>query len=130
GSRAALPRRSGPQSVLRAGNRSLLLLYPRSRSSNVSAEATVARGVRPRPVAAATMRVLGHPHLLERRPAVRPAPPEQHARSVRAHEAAVHLQSAPVRVAGVAPVALEPVNAEPAGAMRRMRRQPADRARL
>src|SRR6185436_16350923 len=87
--------------------------------------------VRPGAVAAtAAVGALRDPHLLEGRPAVRETLAQEEARRVRPHEAAVHLQATPVRVAGVAPAALEVVDAEPAALVRRMRREPADVAHL
>src|ERR1051325_5167379 len=105
-------------------------LLSRIARSNASAEAAEARGIRPRRVAPPAMRMLGDPHLLERRPVVRPASAQQQARRVRAHEAAIHLQSAPVRIARVPPAALVAMDAKPPAAMRRMRSQPADTASL
>src|SRR4029078_4777373 len=90
--------------------------FPLPPGSETSLEqAAVPCGVRPGAVAAAApVGALGDPHLLERRPAVGPALAQQERRGVGAHEAAVHLQAAPVRVAGVAPAALAVVDSQTA----------------
>src|SRR4029450_8044475 len=83
------------------------------------------RRVRPGPVtAAASVRAPAAPHLLERRPAVGPPAPQEFTRRIGAHEAAIHLQAAPVRVAGVAPAPLVAVDAEPAAPVLRPTREP------
>ena len=68
---------------------------------------------------AGAVRSFRDPHLLERRPAVRPAVAQERPRRVRAHERAVHLQPAPVRIAVVAPAALVAMDAKPLALVRR-----------
>src|SRR5207244_5098003 len=62
------------------------------------------------------------PHLLERRPAIGKAAAEQVAGRVAGHEATVHLQSAPVRIARVPPGAFVAVDTKPRALVRRMNR--------
>src|SRR5205809_305328 len=100
------------------------LCYPHTDPLTPLDQAAVARGVRPGVETAGAIGALGHPHLLERRPAVRPAAPQELSRRVRAHKTAIHLQAAPVRVAQVAPASLEAVDAEPGALVRRMGREP------
>src|SRR5919108_2785961 len=78
-------------------------------------------GVRPRVEAAAgAQRALGDPHLLDRRPPVRPPAPEEMARRVLAHERLVHLEPAPVRIPRVPPRALVALEAPPRALVRRI----------
>ena len=60
------------------------------------------------------------PHLLDGRPSVRPAAAEEVARGVVPHERAVHLEAAPVRIPGVAPGPLVPLEAAPLALVRRV----------
>src|SRR5712691_5098996 len=82
------------------------------------------RGVRPRvEAAAAAVRTLGDPDLLERRPVVRSSLTPEQVGPVKALEDAVHLQPAVVAVARVRrPRALEAVDAHELAPMRRMQR--------
>ena len=59
-------------------------------------------------------------HLLERAPAIGQAAPEKHARGIRAHEPAVHLQASPVGISSVPPAAFVAVDAEPRPFVRRV----------
>src|SRR5436190_13491066 len=84
--------------------------YPKSRLEQPARPGGVRPGVE---AAACAVSTLGDPHLLERRPVVREAATEQVVRGVALHEAAVHLQAAPVRVARVAPRAFVAMDAKP-----------------
>src|SRR5712691_7524261 len=78
------------------------------------------RCVRPRPKTPASERLFCRPDLLQGRPAIRSALAADEPPSVGALETEVHLETAVVAVAGVrAPGALEAVDAEPRGQMRR-----------
>src|SRR3954449_1309201 len=97
---------------------------------SMSEQAAVPRAIRPRVEAAPGAEgAFGHPHLLERLPAVRGALRSQQPAAVVGLEAEIHLQATPVRRPAVAPGRLVAVDAEPGLQVRRMLRLLAGRRR-
>src|SRR5262249_61818027 len=90
--------------------------FPQSRQAKPAHRGGARPGVE---AAAVTVGALGAPHLLERSPAVRKTASEQITGRIAGHEAAVHLQAAPVGIPRVPPRSFVAMDTKPGAPVRR-----------